>query len=470
LQLSCLGCLNENDFDDSRLFFSFCPPQLLDDLRRRFGRGSQGKERVAFAVFVGSLVSHALSATGSLGHHLRTMSKTKISDASAQERRAGLSWDWFCELFKHILVPLARPDTHTESFYQGLRLLGIDGTQWSLRNTKELDYQGFARSTSGKGAKGAFCKWVATVLLELGTHHPLYAACSQPQVSPSEGESTLAHRTLEGLPQDEDTLLLADRLYGCPTFITAVQKAASGRCHLLVRVKSNYKGKVLEHLPDGSVIIEVNSRDQRGKGGIKLRLREIRGKVKRLPKPGEVEAANETAGTELRLWTTLLDAGKYQAQDLLELYAQRWEQELFFHELKRHTGRENLLRSGTVQGLQAEFGAMLIAASVLARQRLAAGDMVGVGPLRISLTKISRGLEALLPVLEVAGDLISDQQRQQMIERFMEHTAQEAVIPKRRSRSCQRGLRKPVCAWPRIRTREYTKGQSVVEIIVAPFP
>lgn len=262
--------------------------------------------------------------------------------------------------------------------------------------------------------------------------------------------------------------MLADRLYGCPTFITAVQKAASGRCHLLVRVKSNYKGKVLEHLPDGSAIIEVNSRDQRGKGGIKLRPREVRGKVKRVPKAGEQEAANETAGTELRLWTTLLDASKYTAQDLLELYARRWEQELFFHELKRHTGRENLLRSGTVQGVQAEYGAMLIAASVL--WRLAAGDTVGVSPLRISLTKISRGLEALLPVLEVSGDLITDQQRQQMIERFMEHTVREAVIPKRRSRGCQRGLRKPVCAWPRIRTREYTEGESVVEIIGTPFP
>jgi hypothetical protein len=398
------------------------------------------------------------------------MSKTKISDASAQERRAGLSWDWFCELFKHILVPLARPDTHAESFYQDLRLLGIDGTQWSLRNTRELDSQGFARSTNGKGAKGAFCKWAATVLLELGTHHPLYAACSQPQVSPSEGEPTLAHRTLEGLPQDEDTLLLADRLYGSPTFIAAVQKAASGRCHLLVRVKSNLKGKVVERLSDGSVIIEVNSRDQRGKGGVKLRLREIRGNVRRAPKAGEKEADKETAGTELRLWTTLLDPGRYKAQELLELYARRWEQELFFHELKRHTGRENLLRSGTVQGVQAELGAMLIAASVLARQRLAAGEVVGVSPLRISLRKISRGLEALLPVLEVSGDLITPKQRQQIIDRFMEHTAQEARIPKRRSRGCQRGLRKPVCAWPRIRTREYAEGNCVAEIIVATFP
>ncbi|HSJ03075.1 MAG TPA: hypothetical protein VK956_11510, partial [Verrucomicrobium sp.] len=138
--------------------------------------------------------------------------------------------------------------------------------------------------------------------------------------------------------------------------------------------------------------------------------------------------------------------------------------------LKRHTGRENLMRAGTVQGAQAEFGAMIIAASLLARQRLAAADAVGVSPTRISLTKISRGMEALLPVLEVTRDLITEHQCQQMIERFMEHTAREAVIPERRSRSCQRGLRKPVCAWPRIRTREYTVGESVAELTPVTFP
>lgn len=398
------------------------------------------------------------------------MSNTNISDASAQERRAGLSWAWFADLFKFILLPLARLDNHAESFYQGLRLLGVDGTQWSLRNTQELDAQGFARSSS-KGAKGAFCKWGAAVLLELGTHQPLAATCSRPQVSPPEGELTLARRVLDGIPKEEDTLLLADRLYGNPTFITAVQKASSGRCHLLVRVKSNFKGKVIERLADGSVILEVNARDERGKGGAKLRLREIRGKVWRKTKEvGQEGDTPESACTEVRLWTTLLDAGKYQAQDLLELYARRWEQELFFHELKRHTGRENLLRAGSVRGAEAEFGAMIIAASLLARQRLEAADAIGVSPVRISLTKISRAMEALLPVLEVSRGLITARQTEQIIERFMEHTAREARIPRRRSRSCQRGLRKPVCAWPRIRTRVDVNGPSVAELISVTFP
>lgn len=145
---------------------------------------------------------------------------------------------------------------------------------------------------------------------------------------------------------------------------------------------------------------------------------------------------------------------------LIKLYAQRWEQELFFRELKRHTGREQLLRSGSLQGAEAEFGIMMVAASLLAGQRVQAAQLVDLPPVRISINKISAALEALLPLLSVAGDII----------KFMAHTAREARIPPRRSRSCQRALRKPICAWPLIRTREYLDGVCVYEVTPISFP
>ena len=173
---------------------------------------------------------------------------------------------------------------------------------------------------------------------------------------------------------------------------------------------------------------------------------------------------------EVRLWTTLLDAEKYPAEELLTLYAQRWEQELFFRELKSHVGREHLLRAGTMQGAQAEFGALILAAGVLAQQRVAVADKLDVPPVRVSITKISSGLAALLPVLAVAGDLITEKQRQAIIKKFMAHLSREAIIAPRRKRTCQRGLRKTTTAWPRIKTRCNATGDLAYKVIPLTIP
>lgn len=66
------------------------------------------------------------------------MSGSDITDASAHERRQGLGWEWFEALFETLLQPLARRGRHPESFYRDMRLLGVDGTQLSLRNTTAI--------------------------------------------------------------------------------------------------------------------------------------------------------------------------------------------------------------------------------------------------------------------------------------------------------------------------------------------
>lgn len=426
---------------------------------------------MGFATFIWGLVVHALSASGSLGHHLRTMSGSDISDASAHERRQGLGWDWFEALFETLLQPLAQRAKHAESFYHGMRLLGVDGSQWSLRNSAAILQLPRQRHDTGRGrSQAAFLKWGCAVLVELGTHQPLAAACAQLQTAVEEGELTIARRLLHAIPRKEDTLLLADRYYGRGAFLDEVLTTSEARCQVLIRVPDAHKARVLEVLDDGSALVEVrvcHPRSQRTKA--LLRLREVRGEVWR-EAPGGQSSPQDNARTEVRLWTTLLDAAKHPAAELLALYAQRWEQELFFRELKRHTGREQLLRAGTEQGAQAEFGAMIIAASLLAEQRLQAAQQVGLPPVRLSLTKISRAMEALLPVLQVAGDVLTARQRQKVIAKFMAHAAREARIPPRRSRSCQRGLRKPLCSWPRIHARSDLDGAWVYAVKPLPFP
>lgn len=432
-------------------------------MRERYGRGTQGRRKVGLSALIWGLIAHALSAQGSLGYHLRTMSGIPISDAAAHERRQGLSWDFFHALFAYILKPLAKRREHPKSFYKGMRLLGIDGSQWSLRNTGELNSLPRERlRTSESKSSAAFLKWGFCVLVELGVHQPLAAACAELEGPREEGELTIARRLLHDIPKDEDILLLMDRYYGRGSFLEEIQATAGARAQWLVRVPDPPKAKVIAKLPDGSALVEVRvcyPDSQRTKAV--LRLREMRGEVWR-------ESGRENQPAErssVRLWTTLLDGKAHPANELLALYAQRWEQELFYRELKRHTGREQLLRSGTVQGVQAEFGAMILAAGLLAQQRLRAAQQVELPPLRLSLTKISRTLESLMPVLRAAEGIISPVQRRRIVERCLKMMAYEARIPPRRSRSCQRGLRKPSSAWPRISTRCDLAGDWVYKVV-----
>ena len=425
--------------------------QRLRRVRERNGPGTQGCRKVSFTSVVWGLIVHALSAQGSLGHHLRTVSGTSISDAAAHERRQALGWEFFQTLFAHVLKPLADRRRHPASFYKGMRLLGIDGSQWSLRNTGELNALPRQRlRTSPDKSRAAFLKWGFCVLLELGVHQPLAAACAELEGSREEGELTIARRLLGDIPRDEDILLLMDRYYGRGSFLEEIQACAGTRAQWLVRVPDAHKATVIQELADGSALVEVRvcHRGSRRTKAV-LRLREVRGEVWRENTAKETPAARSA----LRLWTTLLDAGAHPANELLALYAQRWEQELFFRELKRHTGREQLLRCGTVEGARAEFGALILAASFVAQQRLQAAQQVGLPPLRMSLQKISRGLEVLMPLLHAAEGIISSAQRRKIIDRHLKLIAYDARIPPRRSRSCQRGLRRPSSAWPRISTR-----------------
>jgi hypothetical protein len=89
--------------------------------------------------------------------------------------------------------------------------------------------------------------------------------------------------------------------------------------HFLVRVKKKLKRRFLEAYPDGSALVEITS-------GKDTRLvRELVGRVQR---------GGRGCGTTVRLWTSLLDWRRHPAAELLALYARRWEQEVFYKELK----------------------------------------------------------------------------------------------------------------------------------------
>jgi hypothetical protein len=58
-----------------------------------------------------------------------------LSDSALSQRRENPGVEPFASVVAHALRPLAEADRHGGCFFKKLRLLGIDGTRWSLLNT-----------------------------------------------------------------------------------------------------------------------------------------------------------------------------------------------------------------------------------------------------------------------------------------------------------------------------------------------
>jgi hypothetical protein len=409
----------------------------LPGVGRRRGR----KARVPLADLLCALVFHVMNRTGTLAEHFALLFEDFLHESGCANRRARLPWEVFADLMRRVLRPLANARRHPEAYWRGWRLTALDGTQFSVTNTPQNN-ETLSKARARRG-RAAFAKITTSVLLELGLHNPLAAAIGQR----GQSEWALSLSLLAQLPKQ--VLLLADRLFGCAAFaakaLQACQRVGSA---FLFRVRTQIKVQVVRRFKDGSRLVRVPVR-QKGRSHVILEWLELR----------EIRVQLHRKGyrpTELRLWTTLLDPLLAPAQELVELYARRWEHELFYRELKRQLRKSALLQSHTVTTAAQEIAALMLAAALLAkeRDRAAAGQ---IPVLRVSFSKLLELIRPLWLTLALADDLLSERQKQELAERFY-RKAGTYLTPKRRPRSCPRKVRQPVSGWPRLMRNEYWEG------------
>jgi len=409
----------------------------LPSVGKRRGR----KPRVVLAHLLSALTFHVMNPVGTLAEHFALLFEDSLNESGCAHRRARLPWDVFAQLMRRVLRPLAKPRRHQEAYWRSWRLSALDGTQFSVTNTPQNNRA--LRKAKARRGRAAFAKISTSVLLELGLHNPLAAAIGQK----GQSEWELSLSLLAQLPKG--VLLLADRLSGCAAFAAeALQACRRVGSQFLFRARTQIKVQVIKRFKDGSRLVRVPRR-QKGKPRQIVEWLELREIRVQLHRKGQ-------RATELRLWTTLLDPKRAPASELVELYAKRWEHELFYRELKRQLRRSALLQSHTVTTAAQEIAALLVAAALLAkeRDRAAAGQ---VPVLRVSFGKLLELMRPLWLTLALADDVLEEWQKQEITERFY-RKAGTYLTPKRRARSCPRKLRQPVSGWPRLMKNEYSEG------------
>lgn len=116
-----------------RLMDRMIPEGQLRTLCRHFEPTPRTARKLSTEQLVTALVFHQLQPGGTLADHSARLHGTRMSDSACAQRRQNLPVELFEQIMDSALGPLATPAHHPDSFFEGYRLLGIDGTQWRTR-------------------------------------------------------------------------------------------------------------------------------------------------------------------------------------------------------------------------------------------------------------------------------------------------------------------------------------------------
>jgi hypothetical protein len=278
-------------------------------------------------------------------------------------------------LFGEVARPLAVPATRG-AWYQGWRLMSIDGTCLDVADTPAND-AGFGRPGTGRGeGRGAFPQVRVVGLAECGTHALTAAALGMYTT----GESALTRGLLGAL--EPGMLVLADRNFY--SFELWNEAAATG-AQLLWRTKAGHVLPADDRLPDGSWLSHLRKfskrRNRMADTDVTVRVIDYG-----LDDPGRPQAEDR-----YRLVTTILDPDAAPAGELAALYPQRWEFETALDELKTHQrGPKVVLRSKQPELVRQEiYGYLCVHYAIRWLMHAVALD-AGEDPDRLSFTRTLR--------------------------------------------------------------------------------
>jgi hypothetical protein len=269
-------------------------------------------------------------------------------------------------LFPQVCRPRATPQT-PGAFRFGLRLMALDGTVEDVPDSP-ANVRAFGWQHSGRG-QSAFPQVQGVYLSECGTHAVIDAGFWP--CHPSERVGAL--RLLRSV--GARMLLLWDR--GFYSFEMIEQTLARG-AHVLGRVPATVTLTPRWLLPDGSSWAYLSPSDpQRRKRGDHLLVRVI---VYTLTDP-----ARPGYGETHRLVTTLLDAQKAPALEVICAYHERWELELTIDEIDTHQRLvQHPLRSQKPGGVIQELYSLLLAHYAVRALMAEAAAQEGLAPTRLS--------------------------------------------------------------------------------------
>lgn len=262
--------------------------------------------------------------------------------------------------------------------WRGLSLWALDGTTLRVPDSDENRdrFGGQPAGEKGRGDSG-YPQLRLVVLMALRSH-VIAAARFGPYLT---DERTHAEDLWSSLP--DRSLVILDRNY-LQGSVMARSDEARDR-HWLMRAKTNTTYRTIERLGISDFLVE------------KEMTWHTRTKEPTVPRTIVMRAIEYRLGREKRiLLTSLLDAKKYPATEIVALYRERWEIELGYDEMKTELlDREETIRSKTPDGVAQELWGILVAYNLVRVEIERIADELKVAPLRISFVEALRLMREL---------------------------------------------------------------------------
>ena len=297
-------------------------------------------------------------------------------------------------LFAQLAGPLAGLGTPGATAF-GRLLVAIDGSTLEVPCSPG-NAAAFGSPPTGHG-RGGYPRVRLVTMTGCGTRGLMAAAFGKAR-GKGGGETTLALQIAATGAPGPGTLVLADRVFCGYPLVAALTRAGAD---VLIRAKSQNLpvGQVLTDRSWLSILPDPRATQLRSSRNFTRRRRGSPLGPDTSPLPGipirVIEFTLTVTGPDAhhrsepyRLITTMLDPARAPAQQLAECYAQRWEAETGYRELKtilRGAGR--ILRSKDPDMVRQEVWALLSACQLIHAARAAAAQArTGLDPDRISYT------------------------------------------------------------------------------------
>lgn len=326
------------------------PPGLVDEVIAATGRTERRHRVLPARVMAYFAIGMALHSEGSYEDVLAQLTDglswssgwvqeyplpSKSAIFQARER---LGSEPLEALFRRVAAPLGSPGM-SGVWLAGRRLVAVDGTCVDVADTV-VNAEHFGRPAVSQG-RAAFPQARVVALAECGTHAIFAATIGTYAQSETSLAEPLLHKHV-----GPGMLVLADQVF----FSYARWRAVAGTgADLLWRVRIDDKGPkptLVRELPDGSWLAELHRRGQTHEKPMPARVIDYSindGRNKNKEREG---GPDQDGPATYRLFTTILDPEQATAIDLAAAYAQRWEIENTFDELKTHQrGPRTVLRS-----------------------------------------------------------------------------------------------------------------------------
>lgn len=255
--------------------------------------------------------------------------------------------------------------------WRGLAVYGVDGTTLRLPDSDEnRDHFGGQRGNRGDSG---YPQMRLVVLMALRAR--VLAAAS---FGPYDSELRYAAELWPSVPNE--SLTIVDRGFLSANILMPLEAGGINR-HWLTRAKSSSSWRVLKQLGPGDAWVEFTVSDHAQKQNDDL------------PKTWIVRAIDyQRDGHDKQvLLTSLTDAERYPAGEIVELYHERWELELGYDEIKTELlEREETIRSKSPEAVAQEMCGTLIAYNLVRLEMERIADELEVPPNRISFVAALR--------------------------------------------------------------------------------